>query len=297
MDRKRTGIAISIFAAITFGLYPAAAKATYAQGANISFVVVVTTVSRAFALIAFCASSGRRIAPRREQVRSTILAGICQAGSILGIIGSLAFLPAPVTIILMFTHTMMLLAWMWWKGELLVTAAVVASTAAALLGVSFVVDVWHHLGALSVPGICLALFAAVATAIRLYLFGKEVQEDHPAVVGARVFGIAALATTLLFLGMPPIAPAAVQGYFWLLICSLALIAGTFGMFYGIAYLGSFQWSLMAKLEPVFTATFAYLIVSEVLRPVQYFGMALVIGSLAFYQLLSRPDPSQDRAKR
>jgi drug/metabolite transporter (DMT)-like permease len=55
------------------------------------------------------------------------------------------------------------------------------------------------------------------------------------------------------------------------------------MFYGIALVGAFQFSLMVKLEPVFTALFSWVVLSEVLNFSQYFGMLLVVGSLIAYQ--------------
>lgn len=56
------------------------------------------------------------------------------------------------------------------------------------------------------------------------------------------------------------------------------------MFYAIAILGAFQWSLITKLEPISTALYAYLVLGELLRPSQYAGMGLVLVSLGLYQL-------------
>jgi drug/metabolite transporter (DMT)-like permease len=286
-SKQYRGLLIGLFAALTFGLYPAAAKAAYAQGANAVFVVIFTTFARALALVVFCLLTGKKLRPNAKQRSAALSGGACQALSVFGIIGSLVFLPAAVTITLMFTHTLMLMAFMVQRGELPFTVPILLSAVLSLLGVSFVVDVWQSSAALDVRGVALAFLAALATALRLYLFGKEVLQNHPAVVGAQIFSVASLCTLLLCLFENPVAPTGGLGFLWLTLCALALVLGTFAMFYGIALLGSFQWSLMAKLEPLFTALFAFLVMGESLHFSQYFGMLLLLGSLAFYQFYAR----------
>jgi drug/metabolite transporter (DMT)-like permease len=214
---------------------------------------------------------------------SVYAGGFCQACSIFGIIGSLAFVPAAVTIVVMFSHTIMLMFFMAYRGDLKLTGFMSASTVSALFGLSLVVDVWTHAENIHPFGVFLAFVAALATAMRLYLFGKEVLLQHPIVVGAQIFSVAAICTLFLSLYQSPVMPHSFAGYGWIGACSLALILGTFGMFYGIALIGSFQWSLMAKLEPVFTAIFAFGVLGEILTVYQYLGIALVIGSLFLYQ--------------
>jgi len=111
-----------------------------------------------------------------------------------------------------------------------------------------------------------------------------VQSDHFAVVGARVFSMSSLFMLALPLLSRPIPPSSLFGYFSLLLCSGSLIAGTFGMFYGIALVGAFRFSLLVKVEPIVTAIVAYLMLGEVLSPTQCLGMVLVLGSLVAYHV-------------
>ena len=279
-----TGLLISIGSAMIFGLYPAAAKRVYLEGANPQFVILFTTCARALALIGFCIASGRRFIPEGKRVGPSFIGGLCQFGSIFGILSSLKYIPAPITIIVMFLHTIMLLVYSALKKEIVCGVKLGLITTAALVGVGLVVDAWHHLSSTNLIGCSLALFAAFTTAIRLYVFGKEVQEAHPIVVGSQVFLVAAICAAFWALFDGVVAPSTVEGFWWATLCSLALILGTFGMFYGIAQLGSFQWSLMAKLEPVFTASFAFLLLGETLNLSQYLGVLVILGSLIWYQI-------------
>ncbi len=281
------GLTITVFAAIAFGLYPAAAKLAYHDGANACFVIIVTTFARAFALSLFCLARREPLIPTGRALTSAASGGFFQAVSIFGIIGSLAYLPGPVTIIIIFTHTIMLLLYMAYRGEAQLTRVALLTTLSALFGVSLVVDVWRNYGSLSVVGVSLALIAAVATMSRLYVFGKQVQDTDPAVVGARVFTFAALFTLLLLPFISPVAPATATGWIWVALCCLSLVLGTFGMFYAIALVGAFRFSLTIKLEPAFTALFSLLLAHEALTTAQYLGMAIVILSLISFQLLER----------
>ena len=282
MSKKR-GLIVAALTALAFGLYPPSAKMAYRAGANPTFLIITTTFFRGIALGLYCLIAKKPVLPVGREWFSYTLVGFIQSVSIFGIIGSLLYLPGPVTITLIFTHTLMLLLFLAYRGEAVLNKISVVATVCALFGVSLVVDVWHNLNNLSLVGISLALLGAVATASRLYVFGKQLRDSDPETVGARTFLIAFLFTLTLLFFNTPIGPESSQGQIWVGLCCLSLILGTFAMFHGIALLGSFQFSLMVKLEPAFTAIFSILIVNEVLSAYQYVGMVLVIASLVIYQ--------------
>lgn len=284
---SKKGVIITVLAAVAFGIYPAAARRGYAEGANSIFVIMFTTFVRGFGLGLYCRIRGLRLFPERAQWRPALSGGFFQAVSILGIIGSLAYLPGPVMITILFSHTIMLLLFLAYRREVRLTWVAVTTTISALFGISLVVDVWQNTSALDLRGIGLALLAALATMSRLYVFGNQVQKTDPALVGAHVFSVAFLFTLVLPLFSSPHLPGTASGIFWISICALSLVLGTLAMFYGIALLGSFQFSLLLKLEPVFTAIFAILIQNEFLSSRQYAGMVIVMTSLLAYQILSR----------
>lgn len=286
-------ILVPILTAFIFGLYPAAAQLSYDNGANATFVILVTTFFRAVTLIGFCIFTQKSWLPKKEELRPFIVGGFFQAMSILGIIASLVFLPGPVTIIIVFTHTIMLLLFMGWKGEIEVTTLAIVTTLLALLGVGLVVDLLHNIDNIKWIGVFLASFAAVAAMSRMYIFGKEVQQADPAVVGARMLTVAFLFLLFLLFFRVPVPPDSSTGYLGVLLCSLSLVLGSFGTFYGLALIGAFQFSLMLKLEPVFTALFSWLVIGDVLNAYQYFGIFLVLASLIAYQYISEKYVNSD----
>ena len=104
-------------------------------------------------------------------------------------------------------------------------------------------------------------------------------------VGAETFlATAVFMMVALFYDMPHV-PVLLAGYGYALMGCVSLTVGTFAMFYGISLLGAFRWSLFLKLEPVFTALFSALFLGETLTLHQYAGIAVVVGSLALYQII------------
>lgn len=285
---KLRGLILAALAAVTFGLYPPATKMAYQLGANSSFIILTTTFSRALALAGYCLLMRIPILPARENIRPILIGGLLQTLSIFGILASLHYLPGPVAVTIIFTHTMMLLLYMSYRGETQLTPTAIGCTIIALIGVGFVVNVWHQTAPLPAFGIALALVGALATMSRLYVFGKQVIDTNPAAVGAQVFGMATIFCLAIALFSWPIPPTLSAGYLWTALACLSLILGSFAMFFGIAAIGSFEFSLMVKLEPVFTAAFSLWLLGELLTVGQYFGMGLVLSSQLVYQIFNRP---------
>lgn len=281
----KKGIIITVIASIIFGVYPPASQLAMQNGANATFLIIATTFMRTISLIFFSIIKKLPLLPRRTQVSEYLSSGLLQALSIIGIFFSLMYIPSPVTIIILFTHTFMLLIFLSLIGEEKLSPLAIISTLSALFGLTFVVNLWDtNAELLNFNGLLFATLAAFATASRLYVFGKQVKETNPSLVGARVFTVTFLVTLFLCFYETPILPNSNSGYIWFFISGLCLTIGTFLMFYGIYHLGSFRFSFLVKLEPIFTATFSFLLLQETLRPMQYMGMIIVLASLIIYQI-------------
>lgn len=282
---KPLGILIAVACAVVFGLWPSCVRAAYADGANPAFAILVTTVARASSLWFFCLFTHKPVFATRQDSGLALRGGFFQAVGMMSAIAAMSYVPGPVAITITFSHTIMLLFFLAWKGETKLDAATIITTAVALAGLTFVLNLWSTTGRLSPVGIALSFASALATMSRLYVFGHMTKTRNPAVVGAETFLVAMAFVLLTILFTAPQAPGSLAGWGWAVLGSLSLSAGTFGMFYSIALIGSFQFSLLLKMEPVFTALFALLLIGEKLNPGQYAGIAAVIGSLGAYQVM------------
>lgn len=282
------GVLICLASAIIFGLYPAAARAVYQDGGNIVLVILVTTFTRLFGLFALAKYKKLRLFPKLKEYKNSLYAGFFQAFSIIGILGGSFFMPGAVVIIIMFTYSLMLLFFSAWRGDMKLNAANIISTLIALFGLALVLKVGTEQG-LSYPliGITLAIMAAFCTFIRSYIFGHESKSRHPIVTGTEVFFVAFIILLGLLLWENPIFPETITGLIMLAAAAISLTIGSYGMFYGIAYLGPYRFSMIMKLEPVFTTIFGIFLVNDTLILSQYLGITLVLTSLISLQLFDK----------
>lgn len=107
-QNHKIGIFVAIITAMIFGIYPAATRAAYADGANIVFILLLTTFMRAFMMTSFCCLKRQHIFDSKQHTKKALLAGFWQAVSVIGVLGGVAFLPGPVVLIILLSHTLML---------------------------------------------------------------------------------------------------------------------------------------------------------------------------------------------
>ncbi len=286
LNRQTLGILIAIAGAVIYGIYPSALKAVYHDGANATFVMVFTTWMRALGLTAFCIYSQKALFSSREHTKSSLQNGAFQAISAIGIATSLLYISGTLLICIIFMQILMQYFYMVLRDHLKFNFSILLCAVFSLVGLATALDVWNY-QSVSWIGVSLAFMVAVTTASRMYMYGKQTANRHPIIVGSESFICAASLLTPLLLFIHPSLPETLSGYGWLALASLSMIAGSYCMFYGIALLGSFSYSMFAKLEPIFTAIFSVLFINEILQWHQYFGIGVVIASLIAYQYISQ----------
>lgn len=281
-------IMLIVVAASSYGLYPSFTKLSYAAGVNQSYIIVFSTFIRALALSAFAfffqKHSLRSLFPLRPAV---LFAALLQALSIIGILGSLLYIPAPVMITIVFSHTFMLLLYSGYRGIEQLTPAVIASTLLALLGVGLVVDVFSESAELEVFGLSLAFMGALATAGRFFLFGQLAKAIPSVIVGGSTLFFAFFFLLPIFYFQPPAPPMTLPAHGFVWASALTLSFGSLLTFYALSIVSAFRISFILKIEPIFTSLFAVLLLGEVLSLTRYIGMALVLLSLFFYEFYRR----------
>ncbi len=287
LSKETLGIIICIFSAIIFGVYPPAARAVYEDGGNIVFVVLITTFARAISLYSFALFQDKKPFSSPKESKLSFIGGFFQAISIIGILGGTFYLPGAVVIIIMFTYSLMLLFFTSWKKEMKLNSINISCTIFALVGLAFVLNVFQSENNYPLVGVLLAFMAAIATFSRTYIYSFQSRTRSPITIGAENFAVtSALVLLLLFYDMP-IAPKTSEGILMIVLVALSLSIGSFGMFYGIAYLNAYKFSIIMKLEPIFTALFGILLLNEVLAVSQYLGITIVIASLVLIQVFDR----------
>ena len=285
--RTSIGLVVAILTALAFGFYPPATRAVYAHGGNAVYIILLTTFARTFCLLFFCLATKRPLLRHRDDIKFAALIGFLQALPVSCLLAAMTYLPGPLVITIVYSYPLMLYGFLVVKNEELFSKATLFLVIVVLAGLCITLNAQHNFEGLRWEGVCLAFIAALSGAARVYIYAKLVQRRDPVTVGAESFVFAVVYSCLLLFYALPVAPATAQGAIWSGVAALSFSAGSFGMFYGIALLGAFRFSLFSKLEPVFGALLAALLINETLNFGQYVGMAIVIGGLALYQVASQ----------
>lgn len=277
------GVAITIFTAFAFGFYPPIARLVYLDGANPTFMILATVFARALGMLIACKMTGQKLYMPRSIHWPLLTAGILQCVTMVCMFFSIMFLPGPVVIIIVFSYTIFLLLFLMIKGERKFDMVTIMSAVVALLGLALVVDLWSNLNVLKITGILLAFAAAFSDLFKIYILEHQLKSKPPTLLGAQVLSIATLFCLLLIPTAPPVPPTSSIGYIGALVACLTMAIANLAMFVSIAKIGAFQYSMLSKLEPIFTAILSVLIVRDILTVDQYIGMAIVIISLVYFQ--------------
>lgn len=270
------------------GLYPPAAKVAYEDGANIVFIVLLTTFMRLVAMYVFARANGIRTFLENSRARKlSFWGGFFQAVSIVGILGGAYYLPGAIVLIITFSYSLMLLFYASWQGRYELNLINILMTVSALLGLLFALGILEEEVGLNVVGVCLSVIAAFATFARVTFFSLQDKSRSPSVVGMEAYLIAIIFLCFLMLWELPVIPETIHGWGMALTSGLSLAVGSFGIFYGISFLGPYRFSMISKCEPLFTILFGVLLLGEILSFLQYVGILIVIGSLISLQIFDR----------
>ena len=283
ISKTTLGIIIAILAALAYGVAPSTTRFAYSDGANAAFMIFIIAVSRALIFTFFCIVSKRALFVDRAHTKIAITNGFFQALSMITLAIAMVYLPGPVAITILFTFPLMLYALLVFKGEEQLNIITIISIITTILGVTLVIDLYSESQSIHLWGVCLAFIGALATTSRIYVLGNILQNRDAPTIGAEAYLFALIFSGLFLFYDVPIAPVSFDGWVSALISGIASTLGGFALFYSIQLIGAFRFSFISKLEPVFAAIFAAVLINEILSVEQYMGIAIVIVSLIFYQ--------------
>jgi drug/metabolite transporter, DME family len=234
-----------------------------------------------FLLVA--AALGARLHVARRDLISLALMGAISIG-IFHVLWAQAVVMIPVAVATVLNYTapvfVVLLAWLLWQER--PNRRQLMALGLAFLGCLLVTGA-YDLGSAHLNWLGLLVgFATGVTYGSLSILGKNaLRRYEPLTIMTYAFGFAALTILLL-------QPGAIWQTLtlpleaWLAIGVLALVSTVTGFaFYtsGLQYLSASSASITATLEPVIATGLAFVLLAEVIEPIQMLGGALVIGAV------------------
>lgn len=285
------GMLAAFASAITFGVSGPIAKSLLEAGWSPLAVVLLRIGGGALALgIPALFLLRRQVRLTRHSWSTMGLYGVFAiAGVQLGYFNAVQTLSVGVAMLLEYLAPVLLLGFMWWRTGRRPSTASLLGAAVALVGLSFVIDVFGGIQ-VDLKGMAWGLFAAVCLACYFQLSARAGDELHPIVMaaGGCVVGFFAMAVVAL-LGLLPVhastASALLLGHqvSWLVPALLLILVSTAAAYLtgilAVQRLGSRVASFVGLTEVLFAVLWAWLLLAELPSVVQLFGGLLVTAGV------------------
>jgi drug/metabolite transporter (DMT)-like permease len=268
-----------VTSAVAFGTLPIFGKLAFRSGVNVQSLLALRFLLAGSLLLVVVRVRHRPLPSRGTLVGLSLLGALGYVGQSAAYFNSLRYVPAAVTSILLYTYPAIVAVVSVRLYGVVMNRARVAALLLALLGSALVAS---PSGGLRWEGVVLGLLSAVVYSCYI-LSGKRVMASVDPVTAITVISLSGGLTYLAFTLATRTLTLPRQPQGWFAILGLALIAtivGGGGFLAGLRRTDPGRASLISTLEPVSTATLAFLIFGEMLGPIQLLGGALVLAAVA-----------------
>ena len=299
VSRLGVGFSYAVASAASFGLSGALAKGLMESGWSPGAAVAARVCVAALVLVVPAAIALRG---RWGLLRGNfgLVAGyglVAVAGCQVAYFNAVAHMQVGVALLIEYTAPVAVIGWMWLRHAQRPGVLTLAGAAVAALGLVLVLDLISGAD-LSGVGIVWALLAMVGAAVYFILSASEDNGLPPIVLAG--CGLALGAVALLVAGAVGVlpmdyatAPVDYDGLavaWWVPVLLLGVVAASFAYVTGIAAsrrLGSRLASFAALLEVLFALVFAWLLLDELPRTIQFLGGALILAGVVVVKLGER----------
>ena len=288
LSRRTSGIGLAVLAAASFALSGPLAKAMIDSGWTAGSAVTVRILIAGAVLIipALIVLRGRWSLVRRNAGLIVAYGLIAVAGCQLAYFNAVDHMQVGVAILIEFTAPVAVIGWMWFRHGQRPSRLTVIGAVLAIAGLMLVLDLIS--GADIDPIGMLWALGAMAGAAFYWIISADEDNGLPGIVlaaGGLLFGGVALLVAGL-VGIVPLATsradvtlAGSEWPWWLPVVTLGVVTAGLAYVLGIAAtrrLGSRLASFVGLTEAVASVLFAWLLLDEAPRAIQFAGGALIL---------------------
>ncbi|MGL5114261.1 MAG: DMT family transporter [Beijerinckiaceae bacterium] len=278
------GGAAALLGALAYGVNIPAARVAAQGGVNGANIAMQRSAVLILVLALIIWVLRKGFAIRDGQERKVAAMGLLAGTTGACYLSSLGYVPVATAVAVFYTFPLLLILAGPFTGKGPITAPRMAAFAVAFAGI--LICVGPGLDGVDWRGIALAMTASVSCAALFHLTSTVDENPVKLMFWTQVFAQVAIVPAALLSGIS--APAAVSANL------LPIIISALGFYIGFAcqifagrLLAPATVGLLFLLEPVVAILSASAFLGESLRPLQYLGMAMVVGGLAFDVLAQR----------
>jgi len=311
------GLILAVVAAVSFGTSGALVKLMLEAGWSPTAAVTARALIAGVMLLplALLSLRGRWAALWRGRWRVLGMGLVGVACTQLAYFAALQTIPVATALLIEFLAPLMLVGFVWVTTRRLPRRTVLLGSALAVAGLVLVIGP-GAIQAVDPVGVLFAFGAAIALAVFFVVAARPAQ-GLPSIALA-AFGLLVGGTALGLIGSTGLLPytasfadlslLGAETPWWVPLLALALISTAISYAASITatgILGSRLASFVGLLEVIFAAVFAWLLLGEVLTPLQLLGVVLILGGIAAVgeervelaaELLPPEEPGQHHAE-
>ena len=285
MNREREGLLLCLVSAAGFGAMPIFGRQAFAAGVELTPMLSLRFLLAAAMLWALIALRRRPLGSVRGVVLGGLL-GLCGYSVQAGLyFGSIQRIDVSLASLILYTYPALVTVAAFALGRERATRRKLAALALASSGVALVVG--GGTGTIDWVG------AAMAFGCAIFYTGFILASDRVAATTSPLAFAASVATGCA-VGFTAVAllsggiHASEEGVMWIaLIASVSTVMPIVLFMAGLARVGASTASIASTVEPVITVVLAWLVLGEVLGPVQLVGGALVLSAVVLLQFRGR----------
>ena len=283
-----TAFATLLLIALMMGANHIAARIAFNNGVDVATAVVFRSVITALVIVGILVLQRARVRFSPRHKRMLPLIGLLIGVQSLCLYSAVARLPVALALLAFNTYPIWTALWAWLLYRQAPERALLIAMPVILAGLALALDVFGAASGLSASGQWARIGAGVGFALAAAgTFGLAlVITQHEA---ADVDGRVRTATTMVMAGLVALSMVGAQGGFhlpqaaagWGGLATLTFLYGTAFtiMFTVLPKLGVVGNSAIMNVEPVFALVLAWLILGQVIAPVQVAGALVVVGAV------------------
>ena len=282
MHREREGLLLCLVSAAGFGAMPIFGRQAFAAGLELTPMLSLRFLLAAAMLWALIALRRRPLGSLRGVAFGGLL-GLCGYSVQAGLyFGSIQRIDVSLASLILYTYPALVTVAALALGRERATRRKLAALVLASSGVALVVG--GGAGAIDWVGAAMAFGCAVFYTGFILASDRVAATTSPLAFAASVATGAALGFTVVALLSGGI-HASEEGVMWVaLIASVSTVMPIVLFMAGLARVGPSTASIASTVEPVFTVALAWIVLGELLGPVQLVGGALVLSAVVLLQL-------------
>ncbi|HWR90375.1 MAG TPA: EamA family transporter [Dissulfurispiraceae bacterium] len=291
--RSGTGYILVVMAATFWAASGTAAKFLFESGLSPYQLVQLRTSIGAAVLTSFILLRKRHgLVFSRGDVRQFLLLGVILAAAQFTYLSAISKIPVAAAILLQYQAPVLIALYSVLAGYQRLTAPLFCVLCGAVTGCFLMVGAYRlDVSVMNVEGIVTGLLSALSFALYSLMSERHMKSRDPWLVLCLALVVAAFIWNLLH---PPFEAFfhGLDSSLWLPILYVGIFGTVipFGLYNeGIARIGATRASITATLEPVMAGVLSFVVIGEVLEPVQIGGAGLVIVSIVFLQRSRREE--------